>query len=49
VIAFIKGKRFSMHHRQRQGCLNYEESYRREPEGFWAMIGHRPIIEIAHI
>ena len=49
VIVFIKGKRFSMHHGQRQGCLNYEESYRRKPEVFSAMIGHRPIIEIAHI
>jgi len=49
VIAFIKGKRFSMHDCQRQGCLNYEQSYRREPEVFWALIGHWPIIEIAPI
>jgi hypothetical protein len=38
-----------MDHGQRQGCLNDEESYRREPVVFWAMIGHRPIIDIAHI
>jgi hypothetical protein len=38
-----------MHHGQRQGCLNYEESYRREPQVFLAMIGHGPIIEVARI
>jgi hypothetical protein len=38
-----------MHHGQRQCCLNYEESYHREPEVFWALIGHRPIIVIMHI
>jgi hypothetical protein len=48
VIAFIKGKRFSMHDGERQGCLNYEEDYHRQPEVFWAMIGHWPIIEIEH-
>jgi len=48
VIAFIIGKRFSMHHGQRQGCLNYQESSHREPVVFWALIGHTQIIEFAH-
>src|SRR5580698_4085727 len=48
MIAFIKSKRFSMHHCQRQGRLNYEQNYSSKPEVFWAMIGHRPIVEVAH-